>query len=189
MTRRSATRIVKAARTVEKGSRMSQVDRFAVFPELHITVDPMPDRAIRVRVAGEVTLDNVAQLRTVLHRAIDDVRASVVEVDLNLVTFIDSTAMGKLVMARAYARTNDSDLWIVNPGSGVRRVLSMLGLLEVLGKPDRTADRTPDRTADRTPDRTADWAPDRTADWAPPRPAQRAEPPLAPMRHTAIDGQ
>src|SRR4051812_40706038 len=114
---------------------MSQVDRFAVFPELHITVDPLPNQAIRVRVAGEITLENVAQLRTVLHRAIDDVRASAVEVDLSLVTFIDSTGIGKLVGARAHARTSNSDLWIVNPSPGVRRVLSMLGLLDILGRP------------------------------------------------------
>ncbi|MET7426110.1 STAS domain-containing protein [Dactylosporangium sp. NPDC005555] len=117
---------------------MNQVDRFAVFPELHITVDPLPNQAIRVRVAGEVTLENVAQLRTILHRAIDDVRATAVEVDLGLVAFIDSTGIGKLVGARAHARSSNSDLYIVNPSPGVRRVLSMLGLLEVLSAPDNT---------------------------------------------------
>ncbi|MFB9176767.1 STAS domain-containing protein [Dactylosporangium sucinum] len=115
---------------------MSQVDRFAVFPELHITVDPLPNQAIRVRVAGEITMENVADLRTVLHRAIDDVRATAVEVDLSLVTFIDSTGIGKLVAARAHARGNHSDLWITNPGPNVRRVLSLLGLLEILSAPD-----------------------------------------------------
>jgi anti-sigma B factor antagonist len=118
-----------------KVSQMNQVDRFAVFPELHLTVDPLPNRAIRVRVAGEVTLDNVAQLRTVLHRAIDDVRATAVEVDLSLVTFIDSTGIGKLVSARAHAHGNNSDLYIVNPSPAVRRVLSLLGLLEILSTP------------------------------------------------------
>ncbi|MET7397597.1 STAS domain-containing protein [Dactylosporangium sp. NPDC005572] len=114
---------------------MSQVDRFAVFPELHITVDPLPNQAIRVRVAGEITMENVAELRTVLHRAIDDVRATAVEVDLGLVTFIDSTGIGKLVAARAHARGSHSDLWIVNPSPGVRRVLNLLGLLEILSGP------------------------------------------------------
>ena len=122
----------------EKVSQMNQADRFAVFPELHITVDPMPNRAIRVRVAGEVTVENVAQLRSVLHRAIDDVRATAVEVDLSLVSFIDSTGIGKLVGARAHARSSDSDLWIVNPSPGVRRVLNLLGLMEILGAPDTT---------------------------------------------------
>jgi anti-anti-sigma factor len=126
---------------------MSQVDRFAVFPELHITVDPLPNQAIRVRVAGEITLENVAQLRTVLHRAIDDVRASAVEVDLSLVTFIDSTGIGKLVGARAHARASDSDLWIVNPSPGVRRVLSMLGLLEILAAPGHAAGWAPPKSA------------------------------------------
>ena len=114
---------------------MGQLDRFAVFPELHITVDPLPNQAIRVRVAGEVTVENVNQLRTVLYRAIDDVHASAVEVDLGLVNFIDSTGIGKLVGARAHARGNNSDLWIVNPSPGVRRVLSLLGLLEILSTP------------------------------------------------------
>ena len=125
-----------------KVSQMNQVDRFAVFPELHITVDPLPHQAIRLRVAGEITVDNVAQLRTVLHRAIDNVRASAVEVDLSLVNFIDSTGIGKLVAARAHARSSNSDLWVVNPSPGVRRVLSLLGLLEILSTPDRARGHT-----------------------------------------------
>ena len=131
-----ATRIRETGSDYGKVSQMNQVDRFAVFPELHITVDPLPNQAIRVRVAGEVTLENVAQLRTVLHRAIDDVRATAVEVDLSLVSFIDSTGIGKLVGARAHARTNNSDLWIVNPSPGVRRVLNLLGLMEILSAPE-----------------------------------------------------
>jgi anti-sigma B factor antagonist len=129
---------------------MSQFDRFAVFPELHITVDPLPNQSLRVRVAGEVTLDNIAELRTVLFRAIDDVRARAVEVDFSLVTFIDSTGIGKLVAARAHARSSGSDLWVVNPSPGVRRVLSLLGLLEILGTPGGPA----------TP---STWAPPRSA--------------------------
>ncbi|UWP84953.1 STAS domain-containing protein [Dactylosporangium fulvum] len=131
---------------------MDQVDRFAVFPELHITVDPLPNRAIRVRVAGEITVENVAQLRTVLFRAIDDVRATAVEVDVSLVTFIDSTGIGKLVGARAHARGNNSDLWIVNPSPGVRRVLSLLGLLDALSGPPAGRERP-----------AAGWAPPKSA--------------------------
>ena len=116
---------------------MQHADRFAVFPELQVTVEPLPGQALRVRVAGEVTLENVAQLRTVLFRGIDDVRATAVEVDLSLVTFMDSTGIGKLVSARAHALTSNSDLWVTNPSPAVRRVLSMLGLMEILGTPGR----------------------------------------------------
>jgi anti-sigma B factor antagonist len=126
---------------------MSPVDRFGVFPELHVTVEPLPGQALRVRVAGEVTMENVAELRTVLFRAIDDVRARAVEVDLALVTFIDSTGIGKLVGARAHAISNGSDLWIVNPSPGVRRVLSMLGLLDILETPTGTGGWAPPKSA------------------------------------------
>ncbi|WP_432826574.1 STAS domain-containing protein [Dactylosporangium sp. CA-092794] len=126
---------------------MSPADRFAVFPELHITVDPLPGQGIRVRVAGEVTVENVAQLRSVLVRAVDDVRAKAVEVDLGLVTFIDSTGIGKLVAARAHALTSGSDLWITNPSPGVRRVLSLLGLLDILATPDGGSGWAPPKSA------------------------------------------
>ncbi|GAA2379105.1 STAS domain-containing protein [Dactylosporangium salmoneum] len=126
---------------------MSPADRFAVFPELHITVDPLPGQALRIRVAGEVTLENVAELRNVLFRAIDDVRARAVEVDLALVTFIDSTGIGKLVAARAHAVSSNSDLWIVNPSPGVRRVLSLLGLLDILSTPTGTSGWAPPKSA------------------------------------------
>ncbi|MFG2039651.1 STAS domain-containing protein [Dactylosporangium sp. NPDC048998] len=123
------------------------VDRFAVFPELHVTVEPLPGQALRVRAAGDVTVENVAELRSVLFRAIDDVRARAVEVDLGLVTFIDSTAIGKLVSARAHAINSGSDLWIVNPSPGVRRVLSLLGLLETLCTPTGTSGWAPPKSA------------------------------------------
>jgi anti-sigma B factor antagonist len=126
---------------------MSSVDRFGVFPDLHVTVEPLPGQAIRVRVAGEVTLENVAELKTVLFRAIDDVRARAVEVDLALVTFIDSTGIGKLVSARAHAITNGSDLWVVHPSPGVRRVLSLLGLLEILSTPTGNSGWAPPKSA------------------------------------------
>jgi anti-sigma B factor antagonist len=126
---------------------MQQADRFAVFPELQVTVDPLPGQALRVRVAGEVTLENVAQLRTVLFRGIDDVRATAIEVDLSLVTFIDSTGIGKLVSARAHALSSNSDLWVTNPSPGVRRVLSLLGLLDILGRPGREGGYAPPKSA------------------------------------------
>jgi anti-sigma B factor antagonist len=126
---------------------MSPADRFGVFPDLHVTVEPLPGQALRVRVAGEVTMDNVAELKTVLFRAIDDVRAKAVEVDLSLVTFIDSTGIGKLVAARAHAISNNSDLWVVHPSPGVRRVLSLLGLLEILGTPTGNSGWAPPKSA------------------------------------------
>lgn len=126
---------------------MSPADRFAVFPELHITVEPLPGQALRVRVAGEVTMENVGDLRKVLFRAVDDVRAKAVEVDLSLVTFIDSTGIGKLVAARGHALSNGSDLWVVNPGPNVRRVLSLLGLLDILGTPTGNSGWVPPKTA------------------------------------------
>ncbi|WP_426511558.1 STAS domain-containing protein [Dactylosporangium sp. McL0621] len=118
-----------------------------MFPEFNVTVEPLPNQALRVRVAGEVTLENVGELRSVLFRAVDDVRARAVEVDLSLVTFIDSTGIGKLVSARAHAVTNNSDLWIVNPSPGVRRVLSLLGLLEILSTPTGTSGWAPPKSA------------------------------------------
>jgi anti-sigma B factor antagonist len=126
---------------------MSSADRFGVFPDLHVTVEPLPGQALRVRVAGEVTMENVAELKTVLFRAIDDVRAKAVEVDLAFVTFIDSTGIGKLVSARAHALTNGSDLWVVNASPGVRRVLSLLGLLEILETPTGNSGWAPPKSA------------------------------------------
>ncbi|MEV8512087.1 STAS domain-containing protein [Dactylosporangium sp. NPDC051484] len=126
---------------------MRPADRFAVFPELHLTVEPLPGQGLRVRAAGEVTAENVAQLCGALLRAIDDVRALAVEVDLGLVTFIDSTAIGKLVSTRAHAISSGSDLWIVHPSPGVRRVLSLLGLLETLSTPTGTSGWAPPKSA------------------------------------------
>jgi len=81
--------------------------------------------AVRVVVDGEIDLSTGALFRGALRDALDS--GQPVELDLNRVTFIDSTGVGHLVELTA-PLTATSRVRLVNPSHQVVRVLVMQGL-------------------------------------------------------------
>ncbi len=85
-----------------------------------------------VQVVGEVDVSNADELRAKLHEALD--RApSALEVDLEEVSYIDSTGIGVLVGAQHHAQEVHVSFTVVRPQHNVARVLSLLGVNEQLG--------------------------------------------------------
>ncbi|MDO4537680.1 MAG: STAS domain-containing protein [Coriobacteriales bacterium] len=90
------------------------------------------DATLVVQVAGEVDVSNADELRAKIHEALD--RApSEVEVDLEGVSYIDSTGIGVLVGAQHHAQEVQIGFTVVHPQHNVARVLSLLGVNEQLG--------------------------------------------------------
>ena len=99
------------------------------------SVDPLrepPVRAVEtigdavvVRLAGELDLYNAEEVRTALADAASSSPARVV-VDLSEVDFVDSTALGVLVEARA--RVGAQRLVLAAPQLDTRRTLQVSGL-------------------------------------------------------------
>lgn len=84
------------------------------------------DGAVVVSLAGELDLYNAEEVRTALLDALVD-GPELFIVDLEAVTFIDSTALGVLIEARS--RMNDrSGFRLAAPGLEVRRALEVSGL-------------------------------------------------------------
>jgi anti-sigma B factor antagonist len=82
--------------------------------------------AIVVSLSGELDLYNAAEVRAALLEAGESTAGAIV-VDLEQVRFIDSTALGVLIEARA-RMTDRSGFRLAAPGFETRRALEVSGL-------------------------------------------------------------
>jgi anti-sigma B factor antagonist len=80
-----------------------------------------------VAVSGELDLHSVGQLRAELEQAMDRGAEHVV-VDLACVTFMDSTALGAIVLAERSLRRSNGSLVVVSDDPRVARLFSITGL-------------------------------------------------------------
>jgi anti-sigma B factor antagonist len=84
------------------------------------------DGAVIVSLAGELDLYNAEEVRKALLDTLAD-RPEVLVIDLEAVTFIDSTALGVLIEARS-RMDERSGFRLAAPGLEVRRALEVSGL-------------------------------------------------------------
>ena len=89
------------------------------------------DGLITVVLTGEVDVLTVGQVRSALADAIAARPRSVV-VDLSELSFIDSTGLGALVFGFQRARDAGITFRLAGPSAGVRQILVVSGLLEVV---------------------------------------------------------
>ena len=80
-----------------------------------------------VVLRGDLDMDTVGDLSSKL----DDVRGTIV-LDLEGVTFLDSTGLQSLVHAREAARQRGDELILRHPSDAVQRVLELTNMWEVL---------------------------------------------------------
>jgi anti-sigma B factor antagonist len=99
---------------------------------IDINTRVLPGAAIRVSVAGEIDLATMAELETALTAAVGREGAARVEVDFAGVTFCDSTGIAALDQAYAAAAERSLPFRLINVQPTVARVLSIVGLLEIL---------------------------------------------------------
>ena len=83
------------------------------------------DGTVIMRLGGELDLYNAEELRAALDRAIAGAPGRIV-IDLSLVEFVDSTALGVLIEARA--KLGDDSLRLAAPTPETRRALPVSGL-------------------------------------------------------------
>ena len=83
------------------------------------------DGSLVMRLGGELDLYNAEDLRAALDRAMSGAPGRIV-IDLSLVEFVDSTALGVLIEARA--KLGDDSLRLAAPQPETRRALQVSGL-------------------------------------------------------------
>ena len=99
--------------------------------ELSVTTSRQDDVSV-VTVAGEVDVYTAAQLRTALDEEIASGRSQLV-VDLDAVSFLDSTGLGVLVGRLKLVRNHSGWLRIVCSNDRILRVFRITGLDKVFG--------------------------------------------------------
>lgn len=102
---------------------------------LSVTVNVAPDGAVVLSVRGEVDHANAGELRTAIESVLTAQRPHTIRVDLGLVTFIDSGAIGSLVGAHRVAQAGGAGLVVTNASPFVSRQLTVAGVADLLGAP------------------------------------------------------
>lgn len=90
------------------------------------------DAGALVSVSGEVDVSNAPELRDALDAALEAAPAAL-EADIAEVSYMDSTAIGVLVGVAHRAEEAGVKFSVQRPQRNVRRVLDLLGLVDVLG--------------------------------------------------------
>jgi anti-anti-sigma factor len=98
-----------------------------------ISTHRLADGTMMVDVRGELDLASIATLRDDLASRVVAMRPPHVVVDLGLVTFMDSTALGALINVQRSARSVGASLQVANPSPFVARMLRSAGVAEALG--------------------------------------------------------
>jgi anti-anti-sigma factor len=94
------------------------------------TVDSVAsDGGTVVRAGGELDMATVDRLRGHLHDAIRDAKS--IELDMTEVTFIDSTGLRALIMAREAAAGAGREFGVI-PSAAVRKLVELAGLTEFI---------------------------------------------------------
>jgi anti-anti-sigma factor len=96
---------------------------------------------VTIRLQGELDLNAVDELTHAIDAAIATPGCTEIVVDLEAVTFVDSTTIGVLVRGRQQPQQLGRDLFIAAPPEPVRRVLATVGVHDYLILPE-TLDAT-----------------------------------------------
>jgi anti-anti-sigma factor len=100
------------------------------------------DGATVLVVAGEVDMTTVQPLRTAIVEVLDRGAPELV-VDLDAVTFLDSTGISVLVLGRRTATGTGARYRVVNARDMVARVLEVTGVRDFLSEPAGAPAQTP----------------------------------------------
>lgn len=95
------------------------------------------DAVVRIAVAGEIDLSTCDSVASAIQDVVTADRAAELIVDLDQVTFLDSTGVRVLVAGQRLARQHGSAYLVINARGIVHRVLEVSGVLDALCLPER----------------------------------------------------
>jgi anti-anti-sigma factor len=93
-----------------------------------------------VTLAGELDLAGADELTSLLVAELETPGTTVVSADLAAVTFVDSAALGALIVAYQHAEGTAHRFAVTNPTPPVRRILEISGVYGMLVEPSRSGD-------------------------------------------------
>ena len=104
----------------------SQPERSMLITELHT------DSGVRLLPFGEIDMATVGQVRDAIIAVLARNKPPAIVLDLQYVSFIDSTGIRTLIVEQMTLRERDSDLVVVNASSRARRVFEMVDVWRTL---------------------------------------------------------
>jgi anti-anti-sigma factor len=128
---RGLSRMVKTRRT---GHRFVEF-----YVSLSVTVTVNPDGAAVLSIRGEIDHGNADELRSAIQSVLHTRRPHTVRLDLGLVTFLDSGAVGALVASHRMAAAEGARLVVASMSPFVSRQLDIAGVADLLGASRTTA--------------------------------------------------
>jgi anti-sigma B factor antagonist len=99
---------------------------------LSIQTSTEVDGSVRLALAGEIDLDTVGSLHDAVAAALRGRKPAALAIDLDGVTFIDSTGISGLVRARRLADAYRAAFRVINVTGAARWVLEVAGVLDYL---------------------------------------------------------
>jgi anti-sigma B factor antagonist len=101
--------------------------------KLVIETRPCAQREIELALRGDIDYDTAVQLRAAITAALQSGSTDVLAINLSGVTFLDSTGVGTLVVARRICTDLGVALVIRDASPFVARLLGVVGVAELLG--------------------------------------------------------
>ncbi|GIG60772.1 hypothetical protein Lfu02_51440 [Longispora fulva] len=123
-----------------------------------VDVADLGGRQILVTVSGEIDYATAPDLRAAISEAIDTLNPTRIRVDLARVTLLDSTGIGILVVAYRISRQMGIDFSVYNQNALVDRVLTAVGVRDLLCPPAAPAQQLVPRSRSTLTDRAEDSA-------------------------------
>jgi len=91
---------------------------------------------LEIAPRGEIDVDSAYEVRDAVATALNDVRPTRIELNLRLVSFIDSVGISAMVSGFQMAEVSGVKLVVTEPSRFVHRQLWVTGLLGLFGAPE-----------------------------------------------------
>ena len=103
---------------------------------LTIETSPPMGGVVEIAPRGEIDVDSAHEVREAVAAVLSASRPGRIELDMHLVTFLDSVVISAMVAAFQLASVGGVELAVTRPSRFVHRQLWVTGLLGLFGAPD-----------------------------------------------------
>jgi len=103
---------------------------------LSITVSTLAGGVVEIVPMGEIDVENAYEIREAIAGQLSGNRPNRIELDMHLVSFIDSVGISALVAAFQIASVSGVKLVVTKPSRFAHRQLWVTGLLGLFGAPE-----------------------------------------------------
>jgi anti-sigma B factor antagonist len=98
-----------------------------------VQIRPEADGTLQVVLAGDIDYTNSGAVVEAIRAAVADASPKAICIDLDAVTFLDSSGIGVLVITNQLAGSLGAEYAVVRPGRNVFDQLRLTGLVDLFG--------------------------------------------------------